>query len=179
MIDNEPFEQFCKSVNDLWPRCKTSHEQLKVHWGNVLARYRPAVVSAALTKCVSDYPDDTAPKWKVIFGYLAGRTERDGVATSEFVLLLNQSREASKGDHVPQSGNMSDEEAWMRWLRVLTQSVRTGLSPHHDARCVRLKNECELTGAECRARAQERYETSRWRQYLEEHGESIPAYLSM
>lgn len=185
MVMNE-FETFCKLVADYWPRCRTTEAQLRIHWENVVCNHKPGVVSAALSKCVSEYPDDTAPKWKAIFAYLYGKSERRAGGKSEFELLLNQSRAACKGDAVPTSGNLSDEDAWLRWLRVLTQSTRSSMSPNHDGKCERLRklassraevHKCGLSPAECRARAEEERTTNRWRWYLDVRGDPIPVFL--
>ncbi len=177
MATNE-FENFVEAVRDLWPRCKTTQMQLRVHWIDVIYRHSSSVVSAALSKCVSDFPDDTAPKWKVIFAYLAGKSEGKGGGKSEFELLLNQSREACKGDAVPTSGNLSDEDAWLRWLKVLTQEIRTAGDGRACTRCERIGNpNCGLLESECHARTKARWETRRWCLYLEDRGDPIPHFL--
>ena len=179
------FEKFCKDVADLWPRCKTTPRQLQVHWNNCVCYHKPGVVSAALSKAVSEFPDDTAPKWKVIFGYLAGRSERDGVATSEFAILLDHVRHAAKKQGDKGADNMTDEDAWLGYVRAQTFPITHDTITRQPKDygpcplCVKRGEDCGLSRQECLARKRRDMEYRTWANYLEEHGESIPAYLSM
>ncbi|KKM88734.1 hypothetical protein LCGC14_1255900 [marine sediment metagenome] len=185
-FDEHPFDCFFKSVQDLWPRCKMSRDQIKVHWRNVLVHHSASVVSAALTKCVSDYPDDTAPKWKVIFGYLVGRAERTGTGKSDFQSLLDQTRRAMKKPWGPQGimrkgvDQMTDEDVWLEWVGA--QCHERYLREHPDTErcttCVRTSHgECGLGHRECLSKRNRNHEYARWRNYIEERGDVVPAYL--
>ena len=186
MDDNEPFERFRKSVEDLWPRYKTTPTQLRVHWGNVLARYSPSVVSAALSKAVSEYPDDIAPKWKIIFGYLAGRPGSEGNRKSEFQILLDGVRRVMKEpwgvDGIMRKGvdNMTDEDVWLEWVGAQTHERELTKRPDTE-RCVTCartsRGECGLGHRECFGKRIRAQEYSRWRRYLEERGDPIPPFL--
>lgn len=188
MDDREPFERFCESVRDMWPRCRTSPEQLEVHWGNVIARHPAGVVSAALSKCVSTFPNDTAPNWELIFGYLVRRSDHTGTGKSDFQSLLDQTRRAMKKPWGPQGimrkgvDQMTDEDVWLE--RVGAQCHKRDLRDRPDTErcttCVRTsRGECGLGHRECLSKRKRAQEYARWRNYLEERAEQIPAYLSM
>ncbi|KKM64114.1 hypothetical protein LCGC14_1504710 [marine sediment metagenome] len=180
------FETFKNLVESYWPRCKTTEAQLQVHWENGICYHPPGVVASALAKSLTEFPDDTAPKWKVIVGHLAGRAKRVGVGKSDFQSLLDQTRRAMKKPWGPQGimrkgvDNMTDEDVWLEWVRA--QCHERHLREHPDTErcvtCVRTsRGECGLGHRECLSKRDRAHQYARWRNYIEERGDVVPAYL--
>lgn len=180
------YDTFCKLVADYWPRCKTTDAMLRVHWENGICYHPPGVVAAALSKSLTDFPDDTAPKWKLIVGHLAGRTQRVGVGKSDFQSLLDQTRRAMKKPWGPQGimrkgvDQMTDEDVWLEWVRAQTHEADLRNRPDTErcTTCVRTdRGDCGLGHRECFTKRKRVREYARWRNYIEERGDVVPAYL--
>lgn len=180
------FEKFCKLVADYWPHRKTTETQLRVFWENGTCNHKPGVVSAALSKALIE--SSAAPKWETIFGYLAGRMDRDRVGTSDFVILLNNVRRDMKKPWGPNGivrkgvDNMTDEDVWLEWVRAQTHDRDLKENPDQEpcTACARTsRGDCGLGYRTCLSSRIRDREYSRWRNYIEERGEPIPAYLSM
>ncbi|KKM77531.1 hypothetical protein LCGC14_1369060 [marine sediment metagenome] len=189
-MSTNDFAEFCQTVKDFWPRCKTTERLLQVHWENGICHHPNTVVQAALTKAISEFPDDTAPKWKVIRGYLAARSDRDGSGKSEFQILLDQVRRDMKRPYGVDGrvhkgvDNMTEEDIWLNWVRAQIHCTLYDMQGRKEpdtepcTTCERTsRGKCGLGRRACLAKRRVDQEYSKWRHYLEDRDEQVPAYL--
>jgi hypothetical protein len=187
MDDEHRFDCFYKSVQDLWPDRRFTMDQLHVHWLDICTRgYEPPVVGAALRKCVSEFPK--TPNWTFIFAELASSSKERSQGESRFQKLLEDYRLSAD-----QKRRESNESIWARWI---SEGIRRTTHTMHYDRTKRVlvfakrKSEpctfclkrdgvdCGLSGSACAAKRWAAFEHWRWRRYLADRGDPVPAFLT-
>ncbi len=184
------FEPFCDTVRKLWPDRRFTADQLHVHWLEMCSRgYEPAVVGAALIKCMRESPK--APDWSSIFAGLAASSKPRRQRDCRFRKLLEDYRGSADWERRRES----DESIWAKWLREGARRITHKMQYDRNTTpwgltfvekpsgpCTSCSGKgserCGLTELACRAKRWKAFEHWRWRKYLQDCDEPVPAFLA-
>ena len=162
----DAFEQFCETVQRLWPSYRCTDESLRLIWDSRLSRYDQTTIGNALRRQRIDDPDATRPHWKSIYREL-GELGRARHGKSPLAILLEQVREAAKDCGVAHVDEWTDADAWHHFLCAQIRDYYLPFEARSDSEKATAwkKQRCE---AECRI----------WCDELTSGGWDVPSYLN-
>ncbi|KKK57388.1 hypothetical protein LCGC14_3054970 [marine sediment metagenome] len=184
MVAND-FEKFCETVQDFWPRYNTSPPELHGRWVDCCTCYGETDllkhITLAFKNCKTAFPNPPGPNWENILADLRTRTARH--RNNAFRELLEWNRLSTD-----RSQCEPDADIWARYLaeqaRQITHSRRHDRSTGRPVLVFEKREcdpcsacECGLDELACRAERRLNELCSRWRNYIEQRGDVVPAYL--
>jgi hypothetical protein len=179
MNEDDRFAHFVSSVTHLWPRYKTSPEELKAAiWSRKLRHHRAEDVAQALDRHRGEEPDAAKPTWKRVIALLGGKTKHN-----DFEVLITNTRRDMIRAGWAEAENWSDAEVWAHIVESETWPIQ-----HEYLACTKApgsprqtrlwKTRADPEGYFARLAASLRENiTAYWRRYFDEIGDTPPLFL--
>ena len=115
--------RFIENVRKLWPRYKTSDEELKNRvWLPRLSRTDDDVRGRVIQKHAATYPDNREPSWKLIYQELAAESTGGMDDVAILIMQLRRDKETEK-----RFANARDHEVWQYFVEAQVYPLMFGL----------------------------------------------------
>jgi len=124
MESDERFQAFADRVRVLWPRYRTTDEELSVAvWRPMLSRIPPDVVGQAMSKQRADDPDRHRPNWATIYQAIGARMATGG---SDLEILIMQYRRSKDRTIRQRFADKTDAEVWQYYIEARIYPILFG-----------------------------------------------------
>lgn len=123
-MSDERFNQFESKVRKLWPRYRTTSEEIRVRvWTPRLSKLPPDVVGHALQKHAAAHPDNDKPNWTLIYREIGSRR---GGSMSEFDALILGYRKHKDPAVRRKFVDKTDAEVWAYFVEANIYPIMFG-----------------------------------------------------
>ena len=166
----DEFQMFSDGVYELWPRLKSTPQELRVIWSRI-SRHGMTAVGEALRKHKYDDPDAYKPSWKAIFALLSDSkasevANKSALQTTIDCVTQILGRRPMRGR--PAASEWSDRDLIELHIQIETQELWKDSRGHNHPDWERKSRSAAYREYNIRAGMV---------QDLEERGETVPLWL--
>lgn len=115
--------EFCEAVRALWPRFRTTNEEIRIRVWNPRLQYADARDLATVIRAhAAAYPDSDKPSWKLIYQELAAASTGGLDDVAIVIMQLRRDKQTEK-----RFQNASDHEVWKHFVEAQIYPCMFGL----------------------------------------------------